>query len=519
MSAHISVKDLPANGEKVDAAKIKGLQMLFGVVGVVCLGIVLVFMFMPGNEGEQSMTSNSASYSYLFAVTFGLTIGIGGLFWTMLHHATNSGWGTVVRRQFENVAGILPWMILLMIPFLCPQIRSDLWEWTTKVEVMKEAASGETLTAAVEKAQTEWSEKLAAAEQAVETSKAELSQLELVSDKGIQQDRVDEAELILAEIQAKEPTEKSVRKKLMKEHNGLLAGKYFGYFNWSITRLIIVGLIFIALVYALRSWSIKNDTTGDKRYFLRCRYWSCGFIAPFAVAFTFLVIDLLMTMNYKWFSTMWGVYLFAGAALNSMALIIVAVTFLRDKGYLKNVVTMEHYHLKGKLMFAFCVFWAYISFSQYFLIWYANITEETEFFLLRNSGAWKDVSIFLVIGHFFIPFIILLWRPVKKIPHVIAAISIWNLFMHAIDIYWIVAPERGPSLSSMGGGQPTLWLYETIEDGVPMNPLIFGTIGLDILALVGVIGVMGFAFLSIVKRSSLYPCKDPRLEESINVVN
>jgi len=96
-----------------------------------------------------------------------------------------------------------------------------------------------------------------------------------------------------------------------------------------------------------------------ERLFLRSRYWSCFFLLPFAVGSTFLVIDFLMALDYQWFSTMWGVYLFAGAALNSMALLIIVVTLLRDNGYLQKVVSLEHYHLMGKLLFAFCVFWAY----------------------------------------------------------------------------------------------------------------------------------------------------------------
>lgn len=519
MSDHKSVKDLPKGGEKIDAAKVKGLQMLLGFIGIVCLGIVWVFMFMPGSKEEgsdeavQSLMSNSASYSYLFAVMFGLTIGVGGLFWTILHHATNSGWGIVVRRQMENLAGIIPVVFILMIPFLCPQVRGDLWEWTTKVESMKEYAS-KNLDAKLAEEVEHWEALEQNAMALVKAEKETLTKLELVSDQGIQQDRIAEAEAILAEVQSHVPTEESVKKHLMKEYDGLLATKYFGYFNWSIIRLILMAAIFVALSFAIRSWSLQNDKTGDIRYFLRCRYWSCGFIFPFVVAYTLVVIDLVMTLDYKWFSTMWGVYLFAGAALNSMALIIILVTWLRDRNTgFKNIVTMEHYHLMGKLMFAFCVFWAYIAFSQYFLIWYANITEETSFFLLRNSGSWQNLSIFLVVGHFFIPFVILLWRPVKKIPKLIALVSLWNLFMHVIDMYWIVIPERGPSLTA-DSGHPTLWLNDA--EG---KPLMFATVGLDILALVGVIGVLGFILLGIVKRSSLYPWQDPRLEESMNAIN
>src|SRR5690606_3269022 len=142
-------------------------------------------------------------------------------------------------------------------------------------------------------------------------------------------------------------------------------------------------------------------------------------------------------------------------------------TLLRRAGYLKNVVTVEHYHLMGKLMLAFVIFWAYIAFSQFFLIWYANITEETKFFLMRNTGFWNGYTIaFLVIGHFFVPFVALLVQQTKKMPYVISGIAVWNLLMHAFDLYWIIAPERGPSLTAHLGEEniqltiPGAWAFD-----------------------------------------------------------
>ena len=95
-----------------------------------------------------------------------------------------------------------------------------------------------------------------------------------------------------------------------------------------------------------------------------------------------------MSLNYKWFSTMWGPYIFAGAAGSSMSLLVLVITALRKAGYLQEVVTLEHYHIMGKWMLAFSVFWAYIGFSQYMLYWYANIPEETQYFIQRNTESW-----------------------------------------------------------------------------------------------------------------------------------
>ena len=159
----------------------------------------------------------------------------------------------------------------------------------------------------------------------------------------------------------------------------------------------------------------------------------------------------------------------------------------------------------GKLMHAFVIFWAYIAFSQFFLIWYANITEETKFYLTRNTEFWNTYTVtFLVVGHFFIPFAILLLRKVKKLPMVISAVAIWNLAMHFLDLYWIIIPERGPSLTADKG---------------EMLMTIPGAFWLDLLAFISVAGLFGFVLLKVLASASLFPCRDPRLDESLNVVN
>lgn len=160
---------------------------------------------------------------------------------------------------------------------------------------------------------------------------------------------------------------------------------------------------------------------------------------------------------------------------------------------------MEHYHLMGKLLFAFTVFWAYIAFSQYFLIWYANIPEETRFYFIRNTEGWRDLSIFIVIGHFVAPFILLLSQPRKKNPTVICAVAVWVILMHLVDIYWNIIPERGPSLGA----------------GIVVKDAWIG----DVVALCAVFGTLGYWYLRSLGKHSLYAIRDPRLIESINVKN
>src|SRR2546430_10245532 len=158
----------------------------------------------------------------------------------------------------------------------------------------------------------------------------------------------------------------------------------------------------------------------------------------FALCLTVGAFDWLMRLNYHGFSTMFGVYSFAGAAGASMSLLVLVITALRQAGYLKDIVTVEHYHIMGKWMLAFCVFWAYIGFGQYMLIWYANLPEETQFFITRNTQSWWALSMLLVIGRFFGPFAILLVRSVKKHPSQLCLIAGWIVFMQLLDMYVIV---------------------------------------------------------------------------------
>jgi hypothetical protein len=172
------------------------------------------------------------------------------------------------------------------------------------------------------------------------------------------------------------------------------------------------------------------------------------------------------------------------------------------------VVTMEHYHLMGKLMHAFVIFWAYIAFSQFFLIWYANITEETKYFLIRNTEGWNIASIALVIMHFVLPFVVLLQQWLKKKPHLLSAVAIYMLLVHILDIYLIVIPERGISLGNID--------HATFGDiAVTIKGAWLG----DVLAFVTIGAGFVFFFLRALGQHALYPHRDPRILESANLSN
>ncbi|HEX4708744.1 MAG TPA: hypothetical protein VH229_13555, partial [Candidatus Udaeobacter sp.] len=260
-----------------------------------------------------------------------------------------------------------------------------------------------------------------------------------------------------------------------------------------IARAVFVFAYFFVAAYLLRRLSVRQDKDGNPGYTIWLRRVSFVSLPLFAISLTFGACDWLMGLNYHWFSTMWGVYIFAGAAGSSMSLLVLVITALRRAGYLKEVVTIEHYHIMGKWMLAFSVFWAYIGFSQYMLIWYANMPEETQFFIVRNTQSWWPLTMLLVIGRFFIPFPVLLMQSIKKHPHQLSIVAGWMLCMQMLDIYIVVLPSLHGT-----GFHPSIW---------------------DLLSLIAIGATLAFAYLRLVPRASLFPVRDPRLIESLQTVN
>jgi len=267
------------------------------------------------------------------------------------------------------------------------------------------------------------------------------------------------------------------------------------YLNWNffVVRAVVFFGFFIIASQLLRRLSVRQDKDGNPKFTIWMRKVAFASLPMFALFLTFGAFDWLMSLNYRWFSTMFGVYIFAGTAGSSMSLLVLVITALRNAGYLKDVVTKEHYHIMGKWMFAFCVFWAYIGFGQYMLIWYANMPEETQYFLIRNTESWWTLSMLLVIGRFFGPFAILLLQSIKKHPHQLCYVAGWIVFMQMLDMYIVVLPALHGT-----GVHLSLW---------------------DFIPLIGIGAALAFVYLRIVGKTSLFPVRDPRLVESLKLVN
>ncbi len=208
-----------------------------------------------------------------------------------------------------------------------------------------------------------------------------------------------------------------------------------------LARAAIYFAIWIFFSYQLFSLSRRQDETGDASLTLKAQALSAPGMLLFALSLTFAGIDWLMSLEPEWFSTMFGVYLFAGSVISIMAFLCLFFSRMVGAGLLTKEINPHHFHDLGKLLFAFTVFWAYISFSQYFLIWYANIPEETDFFHHRQQGGWGWVGLALVFGHFFAPFFLLLSRHAKRFSGSLQLGALLILLMHYVDLYWLVMPN------------------------------------------------------------------------------
>ena len=224
-------------------------------------------------------------------------------------------------------------------------------------------------------------------------------------------------------------------------YDSILAGKQ-SYLNipFFVGRIVAYFVIWSYLAYRLYTGSVRQDVDPDPSIPAKMRKISAVGLLLTSITTAFAGFDILMTLDPHWFSTIFGVYFFGGAFLNVMTFMVLVALLLRRNGMLKDAITTEHYQDLGKFIFGFIVFWAYISYSQYMLIWYANIPEETVFYRHRFEHGWGTFSVILLLGHFVIPFFALISRPAKRTLPVLGFMSVWLLCMHWFDFIWVALP-------------------------------------------------------------------------------
>lgn len=262
--------------------------------------------------------------------------------------------------------------------------------------------------------------------------------------------------------------------------------------SFFLIRTIVVLALWTFFYFIITKNSRKQDTSKDQLLTKKNIRYSAIFIPVFALTITMSAIDWMMSLEPHWYSTIFGVYFFSGCVLASLSVVTFATVMLREKGFLHPRMTDDHYYSLGALLFAFINFWAYIAFSQYLLIWYANLPEETFWFLGRYEGGWVVVSLSLIVIHFLVPYGILLSQPAKMDPKRLKFAAIWILLAHYVDLYWLIMPNMHTEHFSI--------LSIVLQFAFPT-----AAIGIVILA---------FYFRS--KNTNLVPVGDPKLEKGLN---
>lgn len=383
----------------------RGKATLLRTLGLVFLVLAVVLGFQRGDHFQQFF------YSYLTTYVFLLSICLGGLFFTAVHHLVGAKWFIVVRRGSEILASGFPLMAILFLPILIPMLMGNhsLYEWTDKSVV---------------------------------------------------------------------------------DADHVLHGKA-PYLNvpFFTIRCVIYFSVWIWLSRFFLNNSTAQDQSGDPQLTVRMRRMAAPGIILFALTTTFAAFDLIMSLTPHWFSTIFGVYYFAGAMIAIFATLALMFMLIQQAGKLQGIVTTVHYHDLGKYLFAFTFFWGYIAFSQYMLIWYADLPEETFWFDTRQTGSWVAMSKFLVLFHFIVPFAGLLSRHVKQSRSGLAFFAILMLLMQWVDMYWLVMPSLYP-------------------DGVSFSFI-------DAACLLGLGGIFAGGLIARLRKHLLAPVRDPYFEESV----
>ncbi|MFQ5498920.1 MAG: hypothetical protein ACE5FH_04550 [Candidatus Zixiibacteriota bacterium] len=376
-----------------------------GNAGTIALVIGLVGLAASG----WGFTADRAQllHSWLTSFLFWTGVGLGGLFFTLLHHLAGAKWSVTVRRISEATALTLPLMAVLFAP-LAFGIH-ELYHWS-------------------------------------------------------------HADAVAAD-------------ELLQKKAAYLNEPFF------LIRTAAYFIIWSILAIALRKASTRQDVQPSDTLIARMRKISAAGMILFAVTITFSSFDWLMSLDAHWYSTIFGVYIYSGDFLAFLSFAVLVIGYLWRRKILTKEINVNHLQDIGKYTLAFIIFWAYMAFSQYFLIWYANVPEETVWFLERWEGSWRTVSLIIIFGHFAIPFVVMIFRASKRSIVVMTVMALWMLVMRFIDLYWLVLPGF-----SHHGAHFTVW---------------------DITTLAGIGGLFVWYFLRQLAAQPLVPVGDPSLQESM----
>ena len=341
-------------------------------------------------------------HSYLVSYVFFTTLSLGGLFFVLAHHMFGADWSVVLRRIPETLMLLVPLMLVFYIPI--GMNFNNLYQWTDPIPDYY-----------YEDGQLHWKDN------DVKKSSLESNYYDVDNtEKSYQYDN------------------NEIKQNFWKYHPTMVAKSAYLNKDFFYLRLGLYFFIWTALIFSLYRVSLSHESNIDKQ---KLKKISALGLALFALTISFFGFDLIMSLDAAWFSTMFGVYIFSGSYLTAVSFVTLMCLFLRSKGILVDEINDKHYANLGKVLFTFTVFWAYIGGFQYYIYWYANLPEEIFWFIQRWQGPWKYLSLFLIIGHFIIPFTVLIFNKLKRNKSVLLVLSTLFIILHYIDMYWMVMPN------------------------------------------------------------------------------
>lgn len=373
------------------------------------VGLVLAVLGAFLSKTGESDVARQFGFSYLQAFMFFLSLCLGGLFLTIVHHLFDANWSVPTRRLTEHLACMAPILFVLFIPILV--LAKSIYPWMQIADPSSDHA-----------------------------------------------------------LQSKYPL--------------FTPGGWYGI-------SIALFVIWTFLSFRLRGNSLAQDVDGAAVHTRKLRFYAAWGIIAFALTLTMAAIMWMKGLEHQWFSTMYGVYYFAGSVWTTLATLYVLTMALKKAGPLAQVAQVNQFKDIATLLLAFTVFYAYIHFSQYFIIWNGAIPEETFYYVKREVGSWWGICMLIVFGHFVIPFLALLRIDAKLNLVVMVPVCIWAWIMHFCDMSFNVMPILRPEGFKLTIGDIGCWLF----------------IG----------GVMATAWLKALAKYPAYPVKDPRLGEALGI--
>ena len=405
------------------------------------------------------------AFAYLMGFAAVMTVALGSVFFIIMQHLTAAGWSVTVRRTAELLAS---GMVIVPILFLPNLLSTDvLYPWWQHHEE------------GVAHAQ----------EHADEHGHGDHGHDHAA---GADADHAHGDEAHAAGHEGHDPAH-AMHQKILEKKLGFLNQPFF------IVRLILYFAIWMFVALRFFRYSTAQDANGDPQWTLKAQRFAPAATFLFGFSLTFAAFDWLMSMEPNWYSTMFGVRTFAASILVALALIILITLGLKRAKVVGEEISVEHYHDLGKLMFGFLIFWAYVSFSEFMLIWYAAIPEETAYYHRRwDFEWWRTISIAIVVVKFIIPFYLVMSRNAKRNLGLLGLGAGWICFMHLVELYY--------------------WVMPYYADGADVSLSITG-LATDIGCYMATLGI----YFAVVFRRMLdhpvIPIRDPRIGRALHFVN